>query len=144
MSLLPFFEQTLIARELNIQCIRQWLRNAEEGFVRPFEEFFAANFIGHTKQGPIDLKRLKELELEFARAFPGARYQIDELSALADKVLLHVRTRAVHRDTFHGIAATGRKVEFGGLVVYRMADGKICECWDNLEFDLLMRQITSF
>lgn len=128
--------------EQNILCVRRWLENAEAGFQIPFENFISTEFVGHSQSGPIDLQKLRALELAFAQAFPDAAYEIHELSAVGDKVLLRVTTRGTHKGIFHGIRPTGKRVEFGGLVVYRLANGKIRECWDNLEFDLLMRQIT--
>ena len=34
--------------------------------------------------------------------------------------------------TFHGIAATGRAIRTQELVIYRVADGRIAECWGDL------------
>lgn len=54
-----------------------------------------------------------------------------------------VRTEATHLDDFNGIAATGRRVQFSGIVIYRFADGKIAESWGELDFAGLWRQLTA-
>ena len=42
---------------------------------------------------------------------------------------------------FEGIARTDRAVEFTGLVVYRICDGKIVESWGEIDFVRLIRQL---
>ena len=48
-----------------------------------------------------------------------------------------------HRGEFEGIAPTGQRVEFTGIVIYRIAAGRIAESWAELDFLRLMRQLRS-
>lgn len=100
------------------------------------------DFLGHNRDRVIDFKELQRLELSFAEAFPDSFYSIEDLIAENDRVVLRVTTRGTHRKEFHGIAPTNRKVEFTGIIIYRIQDGKILECWDEIDFARLWKQIT--
>jgi predicted ester cyclase len=45
------------------------------------------------------------------------------------------------RDPFRGIEATGRSVEFRGMVLWRIEDGLLAERWAVLDNDLLIRTL---
>jgi predicted ester cyclase len=54
---------------------------------------------------------------------------------------IRTTTRATHRGVFQGIPATNRRVEFTGLVVYRIRDGRIVDSWGEIDFLRLIRQL---
>jgi predicted ester cyclase len=74
-------------------------------------------------------------------AFPGAHHAIDDLVAEHDRVVLRTTARVTHQGHFEGIEPTGRSVEFTGLVVYRIQDGKIAESWGEIDFLRLIREL---
>jgi predicted ester cyclase len=95
------------------------------------EELFAAEQAEAVKQEAAD----------FRRGFPDVVSTIEDLIAEGDKVVAHWRSRATHQGDYMGIAATGKKVDFMGISVYRIEGGKIAESW-TVEDELgLMRQI---
>jgi predicted ester cyclase len=49
--------------------------------------------------------------------------------------------RGRHRSTWHGIAPTGRHVEFRGMTFWRIRDDRICERWAEMDFAALERQL---
>jgi predicted ester cyclase len=89
----------------------------------------------------MDASELERLEREFRVAFPDAYYSIDDLIAAGDRVVLRTTTRATHRGEFQGVPRTDRQVEFTGLVIYRLRDGKIAESWGEIDFLRLIRQL---
>jgi predicted ester cyclase len=42
---------------------------------------------------------------------------------------------------FQGIAATGKKIVVGQIVIFRVADGKIAEYWEQADFLGMMQQL---
>src|SRR5438876_8076569 len=126
----------------NKDLIRRWLRFAEGGFDGSFDTYVATSYVGHQLGGAdIDRTELERLERAFARAFPDATYAVEDLIAEADKVVLRVVTRGTHRASFEGIAATGRAVDFAGLVIYRISDQRIAESWAAMDFYRFMHQL---
>ena len=127
----------------NKELIRRWLAFAEAGFVGPFDEFIAADYVGHLSGGgDMDRAELERLERAFAGAFADTRYSVEDLVAEGDRVVLRFETRATHRAEFQGIAASGRRVAFTGIVIYRVLEGKIAESWAEVDFGRLMRQLS--
>lgn len=65
--------------------------------------------------------------------FPDYRWELQQL--LVDGQWLAARLVGVgtHTGTFSGIAATGRVIRTQELVIYRVADHKITQCWGDLD-----------
>ncbi|MFF0636217.1 ester cyclase [Nocardia sp. NPDC004151] len=61
--------------------------------------------------------------------FPDLHVTIEALSAHADYVVIHNTWRGTFTGEFLGMDPTGEAIEFKGVVVWRLADGLICERW---------------
>jgi predicted ester cyclase len=74
-------------------------------------------------------------------AFP--QYELLALDTIeeGDRVAVRASFRGIHRGTFAGIAATGRKVEAGLIIVYRIESGKIAEHWMQFDLYSLLQQL---
>lgn len=129
--------------EENKQLIRRWLAFADGGFRGAFDEFIAADYIGHLGETQMNLAELERVERAFRSAFPDMQHFIDDILAEHDRVVLRVTSRGTHRGEFQGIAPTARRVEFTGIVIYRIAGDKIIESWGELDFLRLMRRLRS-
>ncbi|MDQ0679775.1 steroid delta-isomerase-like uncharacterized protein [Arthrobacter pascens] len=75
-------------------------------------------------------------------AFPDLKVKTSE-PALADGNLeaVHGILTGTHRGDFVGIAPTGRNVEFAGIDIIRVQDGKVAEHWGVTDTLTLMQQI---
>ena len=94
-------------------------------------ELFAAGEVEAAKQEAAD----------FRRGFPDVISTIEDLIAEGDKVVARWRSRATHRGDYMGIASSGKEVEFTGISVYHIEEGKITESWTVEDQFGLMRQI---
>jgi steroid delta-isomerase-like uncharacterized protein len=74
-------------------------------------------------------------------AFP--RYELipDDMLAEDDKVVVRFTLRATHRGEFMGVPATGKQVAVPGIIIYRLAGGKIAEHWMQVDSVEMMRQL---
>ena len=97
--------------------------------------------MGHLGATKMDRNELERLERQFSVAFPDTHHTVDDLIAEGDLVVLRTTARATHRGRFEGIDPTNRSVEFTGLVVYRIQDGKIAESWGEIDFLRLIREL---
>lgn len=126
----------------NKALVRRWLQMGERGFAGDFGEYFTPDYVGHLGgQDPQTLDDLTRLERGFAASFSNISYDIEDLFAVDDKVVLRVTTRATHTGAFHGIDPTGRRVAMTGIVIYRVARRKIAESWGELDFLGLFRRL---
>ncbi|MCU1532354.1 MAG: ester cyclase [Arthrobacter sp.] len=75
-------------------------------------------------------------------AFPDIKVKTAE-PALAEGNLeaLHVVLTGTHQGDMMGVAATGRSVEFDGVDIIRVEDGKIAEHWGARDTLTLLQQI---
>ena len=62
-------------------------------------------------------------------ALPDARYEVDDLIAEGDKVVVRWRLLGTHLGDFRGMAPTGRAITLEGIAIYRLDGGKLVERW---------------
>jgi len=46
-----------------------------------------------------------------------------------------------HQGEMLGVSASNRPIEFTGITILRVKDGKIVEAWNNFDFQALSKQI---
>jgi predicted ester cyclase len=75
-------------------------------------------------------------------AFSEQRWEIHDVIAEGDKVVLRCTHSGVHTGDFFGLPATGRRFAYNQMHVVRMANGKGVEHWEVRDDASLMRQLT--
>jgi predicted ester cyclase len=66
---------------------------------------------------------------------------IEDMVAEGDKVAARCSVRAKHEGDFMGRAATQAPVDFNGMTIVRIDNGKIVEAWNNFDFMTLHKQV---
>ena len=79
------------------ELIRLWIAFADRGFAGSFDDFIAADYVGHLGASRMDRAELERLERDFARSFPDMQHTIDELMAEGDRVAARLTSRGTHR-----------------------------------------------
>lgn len=74
-------------------------------------------------------------------AFPDSRFVVDDVIVEGDKVAVRHRLQGTHQAELQGVPATGRQVEVGGIVIFRIENGKIAEAWLNADIMGMMQQL---
>ena len=90
---------------------------------------------------PTDRESYKNFFRTFRKSFSGMEFAVDALVADDEFVAARWRITARHTGDFAGVTADGRRVDFGGLVLYRMEDGLIAETWLQIDELGLLGQI---
>ena len=115
------------------------------GNIALVDELIADDFVDHEEPFP-GQPQGKEGVVFYVNAirsaFPDLKVKTAE-PALADGNLeaLHGVLTGTHQGDFVGIAPTGRNVEFGGIDIIRVQDGKVAEHWGVTDTLTLMQQI---
>jgi steroid delta-isomerase-like uncharacterized protein len=107
------------------------------------DELFAPDFVYHDPAGG-ELRRpesVKGYAAMLRDAFPDLQQTIEEQMAEGDKVAYRWTARGTHEGELMGIAPTGKRVEFTGIAVARLANGKIEEIWENYDALGMMQQL---
>ena len=112
------------------------------------DEFLAADMVTHSpnpeweRRGlPPDREAGKQLFRLFATAAPGY-HVIEDLVAEGDKVGARIKAYGTHEGELMGIPRTGKEIQMSGIVIWRIADGKIVEHWAEIDVAGLMRQLS--
>lgn len=120
---------------MSIDEMKSFIRNHFEEFVNRknldiADVNFAPSFIDHgadvppgTPPGPAGAKQYVGGALN---KFPDMKVTVEEIVAEGDKVVVRNVWRATD-------PASSRKLEFGGIVIWRIAERKIVERWAYLE-----------
>jgi steroid delta-isomerase-like uncharacterized protein len=78
----------------------------------------------------------------FREAFPDIRPKtVEPTLADGDLEAAHVVLTGTHNGDLMGVAATGKTVEFGGIDIIRVEDGKVAEHWGVTDTMSLMQQV---
>lgn len=65
----------------------------------------------------------------FRTGFPDLEWVIEDVIAEGDRVVLRLMLHGTHLGTFHGIAATGRRVTMQEIAIWQVCDGKLHAGW---------------
>ena len=133
--------------EQNKQLVRRWFDEVwNKGRADAIEEMFAENGVAHGLSddpalpitGPREFRPFHTL---FRDAFPNMMIVVEDTVAEGDKVAARCSIRAKHEGDFLGKEATQSPVEFTGITIVRIENGKIAEAWNNFDFMRLHKQV---
>ena len=65
--------------------------------------------------------------------FADFHWELQDLIVEENTIIARLTDRGTHTGFFDGIAPTGRKISVQELVIYRIAAGKIIQCWGDLD-----------
>lgn len=76
------------------------------------------------RRGP---ERVKEVAAMLRAGFPDQTWEIHDLLAEGDQVLMHCTWRGTHDGPFMGMSPTHRRVKAHHMYLFRVVDGKVTE-----------------
>src|SRR5690242_958248 len=93
-------------------------------------EVVSPQFTSHDwPEGAAGPQAFRDYYAAIRSAVPDARYDVDDLIAEGDRVVVQWRLLGTHQGEFQGIAPTGRAIVLKGIAIYRVEDGKLMERW---------------
>jgi steroid delta-isomerase-like uncharacterized protein len=124
---------------------RYWEEVWNKGNLAVADELIASDFDGHPQPSDPDFGRgpagQKQLVGMYRTAFPDVRMTIEDMTAEGDRVVLRWTARGTQTGAFMEIAATGKPTTVTGMVLNRLAAGKIAEGWGNFDALGMMQQL---
>lgn len=78
---------------------------------------------------------------QFREAFPGIEVVVEDTIAEGDLVAVRCSVRGKHVGDSLGFKATQATVEFDGIAIVRVREGKIVEAWNNFDFMKMYKQL---
>jgi len=129
--------------EENKAIARRWVEEENKKNVAAVDEIIASNFVGYTAgveevHGP---EGMKQLWATLFVAFPDYHATIEDLIGEGDKVVVRYTNWGTHKGEWLGTAPTGKEVTWTGMLILRMAGGKVTEGWREIDRLGLMQQL---
>ena len=134
-------------REENKALVRRWFDEVwNKGRADAVAELFAEDGVAHglsddpakPMRGPSEFLPFHG---QFRGAFPNIEVVVEDQIAEGDMVATRCSVRGKHTGDSLGFAATQAPVEFTGVTITRIKDGKIVEAWNNFDFMKMYRQL---
>lgn len=119
-----------------------WNKGRAEAIDEMFDEYGIAHGLSDDPANPIRGPRdFRPFHTLFREAFPNMMIVVEDTIAEGDKVAARCSVRAKHEGEFLGRSATDSPVEFTGIAIVRIDNGKIVEAWNNFDFMTLHKQV---
>ena len=83
----------------------------------------------------------KGLQQMFLPAYPDLKVTIEDSLTAGDKIAVRCHVRATHTGKGLGIEATNKPIDFTGMGIARVKDGKIVEAWNEFDFMKMYSQV---
>ena len=107
------------------------------------DELLAADFAEHAggQRRQVGIEGFKAARRRRNAAFPDWHVVVDDLIAEGDRVVVRATGHGTHTGEFMGIAPTGKRISVTWIAIYRVADGKLAEHWQNIDDLGLLKQL---
>jgi steroid delta-isomerase-like uncharacterized protein len=105
------------------------------------DRFVAVDYINHNAFVNDGREANRAFWAGFFAAFPDLTATMDDLVIAGDRVAARFTYRGTHRGPLYGIPPTGRPVEMRSIDIWRVADGKFTEHWDELNLLEFFQQL---
>ena len=121
-----------------------WIDGLNRGDVSVADKVFAADCVIHINGSPdrdLGVAGFKQMIAGLLAAFPDLRLAIEDQIAAGDKVATRWVAEGTNSAPFGNVPATGRRVRVDGLVLDRVADGRVVERWEQWDQAGMMQQL---
>jgi predicted ester cyclase len=76
-------------------------------------------------------------------AFSDIGVELDLVLTDGPYVVTHYTTTARHTGVYRGVPATGRSIRVSGIVIWKIADGKVVQDWNSFDTAEVVAQLTA-
>jgi steroid delta-isomerase-like uncharacterized protein len=124
-----------VSVEGNKALVRRFYEEVwDRGNLDVADEVFAADYVRHDFRpgkpgsGPEGQKRIAA---DFRAAFPDLSFRIDFVFGEGDMMAGRWTATGTNLAPWAGVEASGRRMEFSGINVFRFSNGKVVEIWNH-------------
>jgi len=110
------------------------------------EKFYAPDVVIHSAAPgwPTGIDGVRATINMMRSGISGFELGIQFMLADGDKVAVHWTIKGTHSGELMGVPATGKPIDFHGVSVVRIEDGKVAEIWGASDGLGLMQQLGAF
>ena len=123
---------------------RVWIEGLNRGDASVADDVFASEGVIHINGSPdpnLSVEGFKQMMSGLLSAFPDLRITIEDQFVGGDKVATRWSAEGTNNGAFGPVPATGRRVRISGLILDRVAGGKVVERWEQWDQMSMMQQL---
>jgi len=105
------------------------------------DELVADDFVQHAANVPPGKDGVKKFFQGLYAGFPDAHFTLDNIMAEGNQVATRFTITGTHQGPFLGIPATGKSIQFTGMALLYLRDGKITDNWNELDMLAAFQQL---
>ena len=125
------------------------IENHRDGRIENLGAFIKETVVNHNRLSSSDATSDEEWGSEAFRrhaesvpqAFPDVRFDIKDMIAEDDRVMVRLVLSGTHQGPFMGVEPTGQQIEMSAIVIYRFENGLIAERWSEGDTIGLLQQL---
>ena len=131
------------ARDVLFEPVRQLFEQVwNQGRLELLETIAVEQLVLHAGRNAVSGRTtLRTIIGDFLTGFPDVKHRIEDLVIEGDRVVTRWRGIGHHRGSYDGIAPTGRQIDYTGITIFRIAEGRIAEAWVNAEMAELLASL---
>jgi predicted ester cyclase len=125
-------EQPRVMEENKALLSRLFEEAFHQGNLTIVDDNFSTDFIDHSTPNQVTGSQgVKDYFIAIRAGFPDIRVTIDDLIAEADRVVVRSTWYGTHLGVYEGFVPTGKQVTRTLIQMFRVANGKIVEEWNE-------------
>ena len=133
-----------MSTEENKAIIRRWFAAFSSGDLAAVDDLYAADVVDHSPAVPNQApgrEGIKQIVTAFRAAYPDLAFTVEDQIADGDKVASRWIARGANTGAFMGMPPTGKPVTIAGMLIVRVAGGKMVESWVNFDALGMLQQL---
>ena len=128
------------------RVVQRYIDEIQNGHsIEAIGDVFAEDFVDHTASGGGafvgGIDGLKQGYACFLEAFPDLHAEVEKLIAEGDTVVAYKTLTATHSGEWLGFPASGNRVEFRIISIYKVRNNKLAEFWGLQDETALRKQL---
>jgi steroid delta-isomerase-like uncharacterized protein len=110
--------------------------------VSELDQLISSDFVYHHATGKdLPKEAYKQMVMMSHNAFPDASTKIDDLFGEGNKISCRFTIAGTQTGEYQGIPPSGNTLNIEAINNFRVADGKIAECWSQFNVLRMMQQL---
>jgi steroid delta-isomerase-like uncharacterized protein len=128
--------------EVNKALVRRYFTAIEEGDLTALDEIVATDYEDHAPGRQPGREALKAAAQTLRVAFPDMTSTVTHVLAEGDLIAVRNRVKGTQRGPLGDLPATGNRVDFAALQLFRVEDELIVEHWEIFDETTLTQQLS--
>jgi predicted ester cyclase len=121
-----------------------WIESLSRGDTSVANSVFAADCVIHINGSPepnLSVSGFTQMVAGLLAAFPDLRFTIEDQIVAGDKVTTRWTAQGTNSGALGPVAATGRNIRIGGIILDRVVGGKVVERWEQWDQMGMLQQL---